>query len=125
MARGKHILTLRCAEDGCNQTTMYAYGTNKEYSDAYRRIGSVPWHCLRHDPNGKNIKEFGEKVITEHFFAERSEYTQLREPFWNKTKGFIYGDGWNAYAKDFPMGTTITVETKITVSAPDDYEESE
>ena len=123
MTQKTYNLTRSCQEKGCRETSTYEYNTKKDYMDGEARYRKKKWYCNRHDPTGENLKDFGEKTLIEQYVAERDE--QLDKLFWNGTNGFASGKKWNAHADDFPSGTKITVETKITVSPPGEQESVE
>lgn len=123
----KHTMTRRCAHKGCREFTFSEYDNKTDLNEAYQRYSGVPWYCNRHDPDGENLQPTSTpRHIVDVYVSEESEYENLKgRGFWRKNdaakvgSGFIYGDGWNAYGEDFPLGTKIVVETIVKVILPE------
>jgi len=104
---------LRCATQPCPEFAHWEFSSRKEYDDHVRRVRE--WSCLKH--------EHPEKVLS----PARLRIEWLSEPcepsakyptiprttlFWGNT-GFLHGDGYYAYADDFPVGTRIRVTAEV------------
>ena len=120
MAQKQYTLTRRCAHDGCHESAFYTYKKRSDYASAATRFSQKSWWCHRHDPNGKNIKALSPQRTIEKVIVREARTTPPLEGehLWNTGSGFAFGDEWNAYARDFPAGAKIVVETTITVVLP-------
>lgn len=110
---GKYTLSLKCNEEGCKEYVHYSYDTKKEYSAGYQRHIKT-YKCVRHaHPNEvlnatDNMKI--EKIVIN---GKSKKYPDLKGLFWNDSSGFTYGNGWKAFANDFPEGTKIKITAEI------------
>lgn len=111
-------LVRQCAHDGCRETSFYTYATQREYREGVERYANTEWFCSRHA--GKNLNATSEPRITEQCITcVPSEVPILDgKHFWDTGSGFAFGDTWNAYAEDFPVGTKIVVRTTVEVVLP-------
>lgn len=71
------------------------------------------WRCTRHRVPEEVLSPTNlerQKVLV----CQQSEnHPDLIKRFWNGTNGFVFGDGYKAYADDFPEGTKLIVTAKI------------
>jgi len=104
----KWTSTLKCAHEGCSEYARYEYDTRSEYLEASKRRVSRPaWTCIRHtNPeellSPTNLETTFESISTEKSYGK----------FWG-SNGFVHGNGYKAYADDFPVGTKLIVTARI------------
>jgi len=114
----QYYLRIKCTDKDCKEYSNYAYDTQREYALGYKRHNNK-WTCVRHtSPNEllsmSNMKT--EQVLTciELFYS--GDKTQSIGHYWQKSEdlgtdkcqsSFQYGNGYKAYADDFPIGTTL------------------
>lgn len=125
MARREYILVMRCQHPGCTETNRYLFHSKKAYNEGYARYRDSYW-CTRHRPGSVNIMpDTPDTVRVQEFTCQEIETPSIfgGPPFktisWGEG-GLKTGDGWSAYAKDFPPGAKIIIETHIRVVLPDD-----
>lgn len=109
-----------CQHPGCHESQHYEFSSQRELQSWLRK--RPPFFCIRHNPNGHNLQpDSPERTVTEvltveavgdlgHFFR-RPDAAEV-------AGGFKYGNDWNAFAADFPIGTKIVVTTQIQVILP-------
>ena len=114
----KYAVRAECGEPGCREVAHYEADTRKEQRQLYEKYGNKQWRCIRHSRPLENLSLENPKTVSEsastELFSERGESLGL---YWNKF-GFMSGPGFRAWAKDFPVGTTIRVTAEIILPTP-------
>lgn len=105
-----------CAEPGCSEWFHYEYDLKRDKVDADKRRQQRPWKCVRHTDKNSVLSPTNTKIVTEMVSGKSKRYPELDSLFFGES-GFVFGRGWKAYAKDFPLGTKI-IET-VEVILPD------
>lgn len=106
MGRQKYALRCKCVTDGCTETARYEYDSRADYDQGARR--NIQWKCNRHT-RPDEVLSAQERIKTVTY-----ELTELEHgKYWDGTSGFVYGPGFKAYGKDFPVGTLIRVTAEI------------
>ena len=109
----QHVLNIKCNHEGCGEWAHYHYDTKKEYTEGYQRHNKT-YKCTRHsNPNEvlsqtDNLKI--EKILTN---GKSKKYPELKSLFWDTGSAFAFGNGWKAFANDFPEGTKIKITAEI------------
>lgn len=108
----ERITSLRCTHQGCSETSIYGYENREEYNRIQARASEHK--CLRHSGTETLSAEEPERTIV----LVASRRPNVDGLFWvregGKTaSGFTSGDGYRAYAKDFPEGTRLEVSARI------------
>lgn len=100
--------SVKCAHEGCMEMGYYTYDTRREYMDGVKWRQRHPYRCIRH----RSINEVLSMELT-----EREKTLVVEENpsgrYWNGSRGFVHGDGYKAFAEDFPVGTKLIVTAKI------------
>ncbi len=107
---------LACASKPCPEFGYWEFANQREYLDHAKRVRE--WRCLRHDHPEKvlSLENPRREWISEP--AARSErFPDLPDLFFG-SHGFLHGDGYYAYAKDFPAGTRIRVTAEVLLPNP-------
>ena len=103
--------TLRfvCGHQGCNESANYRYQTKRDMMESFemKNYSNGRWLCIRHSkPNevlsGENLKTRSE-VVSE---------IKCGKLFFGHF-GTITGQGFKAFADDFPEGTRLVVTAEI------------
>lgn len=117
MPRREYRSTVRCAAEGCRETTFYIYDTRRDEAEGIALRNKWPWKCYRHSKP--------EEVLGEHNRVSEVVLTRTRRPgdlwvneaFWlsdgDRWNGLSSGPGFRAFAKDFPLGTRLVVTARI------------
>lgn len=124
MARREYPFSPKCAHEGCPERAHYYFTTRREYDEESRRVRERGWRCVRHSqPNEVlSAEEPVREVVLEIFDTDFGYPNQGRSRFWTELenvaekklgKGFLYGPGFKAFAKDFPVGTRLTVTARV------------
>lgn len=109
----QHVLNLKCNHEGCSEFAHYNYNTKKEYAEGFKRHNKN-YKCVRHSaPNEvlnstDNLKT--EKILIN---GKSKKHPNLDGLFWDSGSSFSFGNGWKAFANDFPEGTKIKVTAEI------------
>jgi hypothetical protein len=115
----EYYIRKKCTEEGCNEEGIYSYKTQREYREALKK--NKPYICNRHTrPNevlseGNLKTEVELKCVGKSYSTERCNFWQRAEHFGTDKldSGFQYGNGYKAWAKDFPEGTILKVTAEI------------
>ncbi|WP_228897795.1 hypothetical protein [Acidovorax sp. Leaf73] len=116
-ARRGYTVRCVCSFPGCKETSFYHYDTQRELCEgtaaAQQRAGK--WLCVRHTSPAEVLAE--NNPTTSHVLVN-VELEHGR--FWRQEgheqvggSGFVFGNGYKAYAKDFPPGTRLTITAKL------------
>ena len=126
MPRGRHSLTVVCAESGCRETAWYEYPNLTEYREGVTRHKG--WKCTRHENPERNLRPGNEsaavtltavRVPKRGYRGEGIPGEFLNGLFWREegrergSSGYTFGPGFNAHASDFPEGTRLVITAQI------------
>lgn len=118
MAKREYTVNVQCIHPDCKEWGHYGYSTRKEQSKGYERHNRK-WKCMRHtNPNTLlTLDLLKTKVKLKCIQKEHGKYWQSEIDFGSESciSGFQFGNGYKAYADDFPEGTILTISTKITL----------
>lgn len=105
MARRGGSARAVCTFDGCSEVGWLDYDSQKEY---YERIAPKVkrYRCYRHHNDGLDVLSLeNDRIITE---------LEVENGTWRGARsGFVYGPGFQAYAKDFNPGAKIRITVEI------------
>lgn len=108
----KHLLRIECAHPGCNEARVMACGNAASYRTQQAHYERNPWKCPKR--SGRSVL-----AINTPLELVRSYVVGLNASGGNEWEGqhsgCISGDGWQAYAADWPVGTKVTIRTTIEV----------
>lgn len=102
---------MRCSVADCGECGLFNFENRAEYDNhcATRK----EWKCVRHTDPESVLSETNQKIVwTSEPSGRSASYPNLTEPFFGSS-GFIYGNGYKAYACDFPVGTRIRVTAEV------------
>jgi hypothetical protein len=125
--RRTYDLHIKCSDSECHEYSNYAYDTRKEYTEGVKR--NKTWTCVRHmNPNSvlskTNTNTSETLVCIRKQFSENSfgQFWQLLKDVGTEKlqSGFQYGNGYKAWADEFPEGTKLVVTSEIIL--PDENE---
>jgi hypothetical protein len=116
--RRKPTRRLRCATQPCGEVAYWEFDNQRDYVAHAKRV--TEWRCLRHEHPGKvlglnNLKT--EWLSDPALPSERYPNIDRADLFFGGS-GFLHGDGYNAYASDFPVGTRIRVTAEVLLPEP-------
>lgn len=107
MSRRGYRNTLHCSHPGCAETSSTVYDTRKDEARGYEYRRT--WKCIQHMA--------GEAHMTPANARRELTLTVYEEPFgkfWAPIQnGFAHGPGFQAFAKDFPVGATLVVTATL------------
>ncbi len=106
-----------CTREGCRDYTTTAFASQREYADYCKK--AKDWACIRHRNVGEILSHKNNKTIQvlycrlkrEHKYWQKEENSETD----NMQSGFQYGNGYKAFAEDFPVGTKLTITAKISL----------
>jgi hypothetical protein len=105
-----------CSHPGCNETSFYHYDTQREVREgtAAKQARAGTWLCVRHtEPD--EVLSAANPTTSQVLVSVELEHGR----FWRKegqervVSGFVFGNGYKAYAKDFPPGTRLIVTATL------------
>lgn len=131
MQSHKYMVRVQCAQEGCQFSTQFGFDTKKE--ERAFRAKDQTWLCQRHsDPGGILSLDRDRLVRARELVSYETQHVDggASYCYWTTPEklesgdekggsAFVHGDGWKAWAKDFPPGTKIEVETRVTVILPE------
>lgn len=103
----------KCAHEGCKEVGWFRFDTRREYTEWYKRRGNKPWLCVRHTRPDDVLSAENLKRETVLISEKSKNYPHLPDLFWGGSSVFCYGDGFKAYARDFPEGTKLKITAEI------------
>lgn len=105
--------TLRkpCVHPGCTEVARYTYDTRREMVESFE--SRHDYRCVRHASPGEVLAL--DNPQTECVMVSRKSVAGVDKLFWSEPSrsGFTYGNGYKAYADDFPEGTRLIVTARI------------
>jgi hypothetical protein len=121
----RHYSRFECGFSGCSEIANYESATRSEQTKLYQMYGQGRWRCTRHSQpdtvlGASNPRRSYDVACSEHFYESRST-----GKYWGAgsgASGFVYGPGFRAFAKDFPIGTVLRVTAEIIFPATPDAE---
>lgn len=120
MARRVYYNSPPCAHEGCPERAHFEYTSRREQQDHGKSLQQRPWRCVRHSRPDAVLSP--ESPVRETVLVSHEETYGL---FWRAEgrekggSGFVYGDGFKAFAKDFPAGTRLTITARVEVPEDD------
>lgn len=108
MSRRERYVRCHCSFDGCSEWGDIPYTLQREYPEAVER--AARWRCTRHRRDGRDVlgtenRSLG--AVAEVVETEHGKYWRIGdEPSLN---GIIRGPGFQGFARDFPVGTLVSV----------------
>jgi hypothetical protein len=121
---------LKCSHEGCNEVGHYSFNTQRDLADHCKRVST--YTCVRHlnplSVLGINNLTTSAKLVCK---VKLKDDGNPLGKFWQEEKdfgtdkvssGFQYGNGYKAYAEDFPEGTEITITASVYLPRPKDSE---
>jgi hypothetical protein len=124
MARREYTINLWCVEPGCKEHSFSVAETRAEEREIRQRYAKNPYRCTRHS-NPDRVLGVDNPVRTTTLTVEevyRTDYRGERKLlglYWRREgeteahSGYAYGEGFNAFAKDFPPGTKLTIRAEL------------
>lgn len=105
-----------CSFPGCKETSFYHYDTQRDMREgtAARQQRAGTWLCVRHTSPDEVLSE-SNSITSQTLLSVELDCGK----FWSKQgdgslrSGFVFGNGYKAYAQDFPPGTRLTVTAQI------------
>jgi len=96
-----------CSYNSCHE---------RAYFDFYRK-SDVPdiWTCVRHQNKSEVLgmdNKRTEKILVNYEIDGKEKCWHNGKNF---TSGFVFGDGYKAFADDFPVGTKLKITAEIEV----------
>jgi hypothetical protein len=132
MPRRKYRSRFNCAEPGCKEMQYYSHSTRADEKEAYAHQQKSPFRCTRHADPERNLRLGNEttrivliasKVRSRlpdiPLYNQDPDWPYLSGLYWREEgkeragSGFVFGDGYNAHASDFPEGTRLVVTAQI------------
>lgn len=113
-ARRPHILRKKCAHEGCSESARYSFDTAREYRES--SLHKREWRCVRHSSPEKVLSLTNLECVTEMEAKPSADNPGSPNLYWHGgrlTSGFTSGDGYKAFANDFPPGTKLIVIAQI------------
>jgi hypothetical protein len=108
----KYYDSPKCAHKECNEYAHFVFNTRKEQRvESLRRAERGGWKCTRHSNPDKVLGL--ENLRRETVLVAQRSAKNPEKLYWNETFGFVSGDGYKAFASDFPEGTKLTITAQI------------
>lgn len=113
------ILRVTCHKLGCHEIGRFSYGDKKDYRDGYLRHNGS-WMCIRHSDESKVLLPSNLQTTRKRELTVVSIASISGQHFWDSKNGFASGDCFRAWAKDFPVGTKLVMESTARIILPGD-----
>lgn len=110
--RVKPTRAMRCAEgNGCAEYGLFKFDNRSQLRDHYNTVRE--WRCVRHSNKEEVLSLSNLKAIWESRPSGKSErFPELTNLYWGNS-GLLHGNGYKAFADDFPAGTVIRVTAEV------------
>lgn len=106
---------LKCSTEGCGECGHWTFDTQKEMASHYDRVKT--YACLRHrtpeEVLGLNNLHTETTIKCKQLGYGRFWQVPQQEGTDKCISGFQHGNGYMAYAEDFPEGTIIKITTEV------------
>lgn len=117
-----YYLKLPCTHQGCGEFGIFSYNTRREYTEGQKR--NKTWTCTRHTNPDEVLSLTNTKTETIILCKQLlyRDTDNVLGKFWQPKEyigtercnsGFQYGNGYKAYASDFPEGTIIKITAEV------------
>jgi hypothetical protein len=118
----EYYFRLPCTHEGCKEAGIYSYSTRREYAEGMKR--NKTWTCTRHS-KPKEVLSIDNPKTEAIIICKQLLFNggpQILGKFWQDKEnigtekcnsGFQYGNGYRAYASDFPEGTIIKITAEV------------
>lgn len=122
MSRRERTTIIGCAEAGCRESRILAYGSQREYAEICQEQKRSPWKCTRHAKPDEVLRPDNPSttcvLVASRVPMGGRDGGFLPGLFWlvdgaGSGSGFEFGPGFRAHAFDFPEGTRLVVTTQI------------
>lgn len=130
MPRGRHLLSIECADLSCKETRDRNLPTTAEYYQAIQDNRAAPWKCTRHaKPDVRPGNEAAGVTLVARRVPRRvrdrsapegwrddgylSGLYWWREGAERASSGRVSGPGFTADASEFPEGTRLKITARI------------
>lgn len=107
-----HYYYKPCSHKGCKERSYRQYSNRRDYNASIKR--NEKYTCIRHSSPEK-ILSFENDTTESILIVVKNQNGK----FWkgkdkiSLSSGFVYGDGYKAFAEDFPEGTELIITAQI------------
>lgn len=123
MPRREYYLRVNCAHEGCREHSNYVFDRRADEQAERERVRKHGWRCVRHTQPDHVLSPDAQvrEAVLAIYETDFGYPNQGVHRFWvpeGATKGgngFVYGPGFKAFAKDFPVGTRLIVTARIEI----------
>lgn len=118
---GSYTTTLRCAEPGCSNSTVFVSSSKRERAETERRYLASPWRCTKHANPGRVLRPDNSQL---EWTLVAGRVGDLPDRYWvgpggRAGSGFVSGPGFCAHADDFPEGARLVVTARVEIPRED------
>lgn len=121
MTKRHYSRSMKCSHEGCKEHGHWTFSSQKEMSSHHDRVKT--YLCTRHI-NPKEVLGLNNPKVETTLKCKQLLYRggpDILGKFWQtpdqegteKGGGFHFGDGYRAYAEDFPEGTIIKITAEV------------
>jgi len=114
----KQTCSVKCHEEGCSEWARFTYDSQKECVRDFPM--REKWKCVRHTSPETVLGISNlcvETVMTAQMIKDSGGINDLGI-FWDGKNGFVFGNGYKAYAADFPVGTKLRITATVELPTP-------
>lgn len=104
----KTTRSVKCVEPGCAEYGHFSYDTQRDAREPRTVKYRSEWRCVRHSGMDRMLSPENRVRTKTMEVLEKNG-----KNYWNGTFGFVSGDGYKAFANDFPVGTKLTITATI------------
>lgn len=112
-----------CGHPDCHEIANYESSTRADQTDLYKRYGNRQWRCVRHSkPDevlGLQNRMVSCDLVSTDIQGERGSLGLFWKRDGGSGRGFVFGEGFKAFSKDFPEGTILRVTAEIILPESD------
>jgi hypothetical protein len=113
VSKRSYLCRLVCTHPGCTDFSLFDCVNRKDY--AQQAAKQTGFKCLKHTGTETMTPDSLTRTVTLEAVPRGDCGGSL---FWGGKNGFAHGNGYRAYAEDFPPGTKLIVTARIELPPP-------
>lgn len=109
--------SLPCTWPGCPERGLFEYQNQRESAEIAKKRPT--YRCTRHRNDECDVLQpAGHATLTTTLTVVDKEYGRYWHDGERTGSGFVYGPGFKAWAKDFPVGSVLTIVASVAQPNP-------
>lgn len=111
MGSRSRTTTLRCTWPDCRETSLYEYDNQREYAEIHAR--RTTHRCLRHRNDLADVLAQDNRAVSTELVIVQKDHGRFWGTLTKAVQGLVTGPGFQAWARDFPVGTRLRITAEV------------